>query len=160
MSDEKKVLDMDKRSFVRNLCPWPVSFILPISGGNIFIEGNNKTSINNAELVALIENNNVMFAGTGNGNHAKIYVENEDLRKYVGYDSEDGKIKQFILNDDECQRIIDYKTLSTMEKHLRNKVIYNHEKSKMMNYARKVKLNDYEKITILEDHCGVNFRKE
>ena len=65
-----------------------------------------KTSINNEELVMLCENGNVMFAGTGGGNHARIYCEDEELRKYVGYDSEDGKIKQYILTDDECQKNI------------------------------------------------------
>ena len=39
-----------------------------------------KTSINNEELVTLCENQNVMFAGVGNGNHARIYIENPDLR--------------------------------------------------------------------------------
>ena len=28
-------LDMDKRSRVKNLCPWAVTFVLPNSGGEI-----------------------------------------------------------------------------------------------------------------------------
>lgn len=157
---EEIKLDKSHRSSVCNLCPWPVSFTLPISGANVFIEGNKKTSINNEELIVLIENSNVMFAGTGNGNHAKVYVENEELRKYVGYDSEDGKTKQFILSDEECQRILDYKTLSTFEKHLKNSVIFNHEKDKMVKYARKIKLNDYDKVAVIEKHCGLKFKEE
>ena len=27
-----------------------------------------------------------------------VFIENDELRKFVGYDSEDGKIKQFIIN--------------------------------------------------------------
>lgn len=150
-------MDMSKRSFIKNLCNWPVSFTLPISGGNVFLGPGKKTSINNEELVTLMENHNVMFAGTGNGNHARIYVENDDLRKYVGYDSEDGKEKQFILTDDECQKILDYKTISAVEKHMKEKVITKHEKDIIMRYARKIKLNDYEKIQLLTDHCGTEF---
>ncbi len=154
------MLDLQKRSSIKNLCPWDVSFTLPISNANIFLEANKKTSINNEELIGLCENGNVMFAGTGNGNHARIYVENEELRKYIGYDSEDGKTKQFVLTDEECQKILDFKTVSTFKKHLEENVIANHEKAKIMEYARKVKLNDYEKIVEIENHCNIKFKKE
>ena len=62
-----------------------------------------------------MKNQNVMFVGTGNGNHARIYIENPELRKYVGFDSEDGKQQQFILTEEECQKIFDYKTLPTFQ---------------------------------------------
>ena len=121
-------LDLQKRSSIKNLCPWTVSFTLPISNAGVLLGANKKTSINNEELVALCENSNTMFAGTGNGNHARIYIENADLRKYVGFDSEDGKELQFVLTDEECQKILDYKTIQTFNKHLEDKVISNHEK--------------------------------
>jgi len=156
----KKSLDLDKRSTIVNLCPWNISFTLPISNANILIGANKKSSINNQELVVLCENQNVMFAGTGNGNHARIYIENPELRKYIGFDSEDDKQKQFILTEEECQKIFDYKTISTFQKHLEEDVVSNHEKAIIMNYARKIKLNDYERITVLESHCGMKFKKE
>ncbi len=154
------MLDLQKRSSIKNLCPWTVSFTLPISNATVLLGANKKTSVNNEELVSLLENGNVMFAGTGNGNHARIYVENEELRKYVGYDSEDGKTKQFVLTDEECQRILDFKTISTFKKHLEEDVVANHEKAKIMEYARKVKLNDYDRIVELENHCNIKFKKE
>ena len=66
-------IDLQKRSFIRNMCPWGVGFHLPISKASVTLGGYQKTSINNEELIALVENSNVMFAGTGNGNHARIY---------------------------------------------------------------------------------------
>ena len=65
-------LDMDKRSKVVNLCPWAITFILPNSGGEVRIEGNKSTTINNGELVTMKDNNNVMLCGTGDGNHARL----------------------------------------------------------------------------------------
>jgi hypothetical protein len=153
-------IDLQKRSFIRNMCPWGVGFHLPISKASVTLGGYQKTSINNEELIALVENSNVMFAGTGNGNHARIYIENDELRKFVGYDSEDGKIKQFILTDEECQKILDYKTIVTFRKHLEEDVVCNHEKTRIMEYARRAKLNDYEKIILLEQHCGMKFKLE
>lgn len=155
----EKKLDLEKRSSIKNLCPWTVSFTLPISGASVLLGADKKTSVNNQELVTLCENSNVMFTGIGNGNHARIYIENEELRKYVGYDSDDG-VKQFILTDEECQRILDYKTLSTFKKHLEDEVVANHEKAKIMKYARKIKINDYEKIMILEEFCNIKFKEE
>ena len=47
MTDENKVteqfpksLDLDKRSTIVNLCPWNISFTLPISNANILIGAN------------------------------------------------------------------------------------------------------------------------
>lgn len=159
MQENNKKLDLDKRSSVKNLCPWTISFTLPISNANILMGADKKTSINNNELVVLAENSNVMFAGTGNGNHARIYIENEQLRQYVGYDDSDGKFKQFVLNDEECQKIIDYKNLATFKKNVEEKVIANHEKAKIIDYARKVKLNDFDRIDFLSEYCGMPFKE-
>lgn len=153
-------IDKNARSFVKNLCPWTISFTLPISNGSVLLGANKKTSVNNEELIALCENANVMFFGIENGNHARVYIENDDLRKFVGYDSEDGKEKQFVLTDEECQKILDYKTISTFEKHLKEKIICNHEKAKLVEYARKIKLNDYDKIVLIENHTNIKFRED
>jgi hypothetical protein len=156
----QKSLDLDKRSTIVNLCPWTISFTLPISNANILIGANKKTSINNQELVVLCENQNVMFVGTGNGNHARVYIENPELRKYVGFDLDSGKQKQFILTNEECKRILGYETFITFEKHLKKDVVSKHEMAIIMNYARKIKLNDYERVVVLENHCGMKFKKE
>ena len=153
-------MDLDKRSTIKNLCAWAVSFKLPNSNGEVFLDGDKKITINNGELVTLIDNGNVFFCGTGDGNHAKIYIENADVRKHVGFESEDGKTKQFVLDDEECQKIFDLKTLSTFKKHVEEKVLLNHEKRKIMDYARKIKLNDYDKIEFLISHCELPFKEE
>lgn len=152
-------IDKNARSSVKNLCPWTVAFTLPISKTGIILGAKKKTLINNEELIIIMENGNPIFAGTGNGNHARVFVDNDDIRKYVGYDSDDGK-KQFILIDEECQRILDYKTFATFKKHVEDEIIANHEKANIINYARKIKLNDYEKISFLEQHCGIKFKEE
>jgi hypothetical protein len=153
-------LDMDKRSMVKNHCPWTISFTLPISGASQLLGAYKKTSVNNQELVTLCENSNVMFAGTGNGNHARVQIESDDVLKFVGWSSEDGKEKPFILTDEECQKILDYKTISTFKKHVEEKIICNHEKAKIIDFARKMKLNDYDKIVILEEITSIKFKED
>lgn len=153
-------LDLQKRSSIKNMCPWTVSFTLPISKASVLLGAGKKTSVNNEELVTLTENANVMFAGTGGGNHARIIIENEELLKFVGYISEDGKTRPFVVSDEECQKILDYKTMSAFQQHLQDDIICNHEKAKIIEYARKIKLNDYAKIKALENHCGIPFQQD
>lgn len=150
-------LDMDKRSKVVNLCPWAVSFMLPNSNGEVLLEANKSTTINNEELVTLADNQNVMFCGTGDGNHARIYVENPDYRQYVGFDDPENKKIQFVLTSDECAKILELKTDSTFEKHVKEKIVLNHEKEIFMSYCRKTKLNDYNRIKFLEEYTGIKF---
>lgn len=153
-------IDLQKRTLVENLCPWGIGFKLPISNREVSIDGGKKFYVSNEEIVALAESGNVMFEGTGGGDHARAYVHDEKLRKYIGYESEDGKEKQFILTDDECKKLLEYKTDSVFEKHLKEKVVCNHEKSKIMMYARKNKLNELDRVEMLEKHTGIPFKMD
>ena len=147
--------DLDKRSKVTNLCPWPVTFILPNSHGEVRIDGSKSTTINNAELVTMKDNNSVMLCGTENGNHARIYVDNPEFRQYVGFDVPDEKMFQFVLLPEECEKICGLKTDTAFQKNVKEKVILEHEKSIIMDYCRKTKFNDYAKIIFLEEYTGL-----
>lgn len=150
-------LDLEKRSSIKNLCPWAISFVLPNSKAEVLLDAHAKTTVNNQELVTLCENSNVMFAGTGLGNHARVFIENPDVRIYVGFDTEDKKQK--ILDDELCKKIFEYKTLSAFKKHIEENVVAEHEKHKIMSYARSIKLNDFDRIDFLQEYTGLNFKE-
>ena len=57
----------------------------------------------------MADNQDIMFYGTKDGNHARIYVDNKDFREYVGFDNAEEKRTQFILTDEEFQKIFDLK---------------------------------------------------
>lgn len=151
-------LDMDKRSKIVNLCPWSVSFVLPNSNGELLLEANKTATVRNEELVTLADNQNVMFNGTGDGNHARIYVDNSDFREYVGYDVPNEKKYQFVLTKDECAKIFELKSDSAFKKNVKDKIVLHHEKEIFMNYCRKMKLNKFDRIEFLEEHTGIKFR--
>ena len=150
-------LDMDKRSKVVNLCSWTISFTLPNSKAEILLEGGKTTTINNAELVALADNQDIMFYGTDSGDHARIYVDNKDFREYVGFDDAENKKTQFVLSDEEFQKIFDLKQEAAFERNVKDKVIMNHEKHNIIDYAKKIKINDYNKIKFLEEYTNIKF---
>lgn len=150
-------LDLDKRSKVINLCPWAVSFTLPNSKAEVMLDGGKSTTINNGELVTLADNQDVMFYGTSAGDHARIYVDSKEFREYVGFDNPEIKKTQYILTDEEFQKLFELKQETAFERNVKEKVIMNHEKNNIMEYARKTKVNDLSKVRFLEDFTGVKF---
>lgn len=150
-------LDLDKRSKVINLCPWTISFTLPNSNAEVILDANKSTTINNAELETLAENHNIMFWGTDDGNHARVYVDNAEFRQHVGFDDVENKRIQFVLNDEACIKILELKTDSAFEKNIKEKAVMAHEKAMLLAYCRKAKLNDYNKIRFLEQYTGEKF---
>jgi hypothetical protein len=151
-------LNMDSRSTIKNLCSWDIYFAL-IDGGDKTIKANGTIDLVNRDIVSLCNNNNIFFSGTdGQGSHARVLIENPTLRVYVGFESEDRKRKQNILTDDKCEYILNLKTMNAFEKNIKEEVVTEAEKEKIMVYARKSKLNDYDKISFLEQHTGKKFR--
>ena len=53
--------------------------------------------------------------------------------------------------------MFDLKQESAFERNVKEKVIMNHEKHNIMDYARKTKVNDLGKVRFLEEYTGVNF---
>jgi hypothetical protein len=98
-----------------------------------------------------------MFYGTGNGDHARVYVDSKEFREHVGFDDPENKRYQFVLTSEELQKIFELKTDSVFEKHVKEKVIMSHEKQNIIEYARKSKLNDYGRIKFLEEYTGITF---
>jgi hypothetical protein len=151
-------VNLNDRSKVKNLCDWAVSFERINSIGDEYFPPNGTIYISNMEIESQVQNGNVFFAGTDrNGSHARLLIDNPSMREYLGFDNKDENRKQLILDDDRCKEILDYKTFKVFKEHVENEVITNQEKSKIINYARKTKLNDYEKIQLLEQHCGIKF---
>ena len=50
--------------------------------------------------------------------------------------------------------MFEFKTLATFEKKLKDAVVTRAEKFLIMDLIKKLKLNDYNKIRLVEDHTG------
>lgn len=160
MEEKVNKVNLDSRSMVRNLCSWDLYFNNINYPGDVVIKANATLSILNSEIASQCSNNNIFFVGTdGQGSHARVYVENPELRIYVGFDSEDGKRKQNILTDEKCKNILELKTQKAFEKRVQEEIITDPEKEKILSYAKKIKINDYGKISFLEEYTGKKFRE-
>ena len=153
-----KELNMNDKSKVKNLCAWQISWERDSSGDET-IKPNATIYIVNSEIESQVLNGNKFFCGTDTiGSHAKVYIENPELREYLKFDSKEEKRSQLIIDDEECRKLFEYKTLDTFKKNVEKSIVTNSEKSKIMNYARKIKIDSYEKIQVLEEHCDLKFR--
>ena len=154
-------LDMNGKSKVKNLCPWNVSWENINNSSDEFIKANQVVYINNTEIEVQVQNGNGFFCGTDSiGSHARVYIENPELREYLGFDNKQEKRTQLILNEDKCKEIFEYKTFNTFKKHIEENVVTNQEKAMIVNYAKKAKINDYDRIQFLEIYCGIPFKND
>ena len=154
-------VNKDELVKVRNLCSWSIYFKLQNTRGDIEIlpsPGSKNMFV--SEIISQVDNGNVFFIGEDDkGSHAKIYIEHDELRKELGFDSLDGKEMQKILTDEKCESILALKTQKSFEKNVKEFVVANHEKDKIIKVARKMKIDSYEKISFLEDYCNMKFKE-
>lgn len=145
------------RIFIKNLASWEVGFRRKLSMGDVVIAPNGKISIDKEEIINQVYDNNALIKGSFDeiGSHATIYIEDEATRKELEFDSEDGKRKQFILDDDTFKKMFELKTLKTFKEHLTNEVLTQSEKFRLVDYIRKAKVNDYDKIRAVEEYVGI-----
>lgn len=162
VKQEVKQLNMDEKVTVKNLAGWSVGFSKKDGtfAGDVTIPPKGSVRIARSEILAQVQNNNKLFVGTdGLGSHATIYVDDEDTRIEVGFEIENGKMKQKILSEEKVKEMFGLKTMRTFEKHLEKNVVTRAEKYTFIEYIKKLKLNDYEKIKISEEYCGFTLDK-
>ena len=154
-------IDMNSRSKVKNLCEWNISWERCSMDGDEFIKANQTVYIPNMEIETQVQNNNLFFCGNDKlGSHARVFIENPEMREHLGFDNKEEKRTQLILTDEKCKEIFDYKTFSVFKKHVAENIITNQEKSKIVTYAKKNKINNYDQIQFLENYTNLSFKTD
>lgn len=150
-----KELNLDAKVTVRNLAGWVVGFARLTENGDVSIVPNGTQRVSRNELIAQVQNNNKLIAGLdGNGSHATIYIDDEPTRIEVGFDSEDGFIKQNILTDDSVRELFNTKTQSEFEDKYKDMIQTRAEKYALIQSIKRLGLNDFSKIRFIEKNTG------
>jgi hypothetical protein len=151
-------INMNDKSKVINLCNYPVSWKRITQIGDEYIKANAIAYILNSEIETQKDSGNKFIAGVdGLGSHAEIYIDNKELREYLEFDNPTEKRTQFVLDEEKCKSILELKTQKAFEKSVKENVLTNQEKLKLVDVARKNKFNDYEKIKFIEEYCEMTF---
>lgn len=149
--------NLDKKVTIKNIAPWVVGFP-NVSGGDTVIAESGTTRIKVDEIVAQIQRGNKLFGIDEYGSHATIYIEDEDTRKYLEFDSEDGKRKQDIITPEKVKGWFDLKTLTAFEKNVKANVVTRAEKQYLLTLIKELKLNEHDKINFCQTYCKFKLR--
>lgn len=154
-SEQSEELNMDQKVTVRNLAGWTVGFRRIETQGDVTIPKEGTVRLSRSEIIAQIQSGNRLFIGIDDrGSHATLYIEDEPTRLEVEFDSKEEKRTQLILNSDLVKKLFDYKTMKTFEDKLHEYVVTRAEKFAITQIIKKLKLNDHEKIRMIENYTG------
>lgn len=148
-------LNMEQKVTVRSIAGWPTGFRRIETQGDVTIPQEGTVRLPRSEIISQIQNGNRLFTGIDSrGSHATLYVEDKATRLEVEFDSEAEKRTQSIISTDIVQKLFSYKTIKTFEEKLKEIVVTRAEKYALTQIIKKLKLNDHEKIRIVENYTG------
>ena len=153
--DQSEELNLEQKVTVRNLAGWPVGFRRIETLGDVTIPKEGMVRLSRGEIIAQTQSGNRLFNGIDErGSHATLYIEDEPTRLEVEFDSKEEKRTQFVLNTDIVKKLFDYKTMKSFEDKLHEYVVTRAEKYAITQIIKKLKLNDHEKIRVIEEYTG------
>ena len=154
-TEDLEELNMEKKVTVRNIAGWPVGFRRIETIGDVTVPKEGTVRLTRSEIIAQIQSGNRLFNGIDSrGSHATLYIEDEPTRLEVDFDSKEEKRKQVILDTDIVKKLFEYKTMKTFEDKLYEYVVTRAEKFSITQIVKKLKLNDHEKIRLIEEYTG------
>lgn len=154
-TEDLEELNMEKKVTVRNIAGWPVGFRRIETIGDVTVPKEGTVRLTRSEIIAQIQSGNRLFNGIDSrGSHATLYIEDEPTRLEVDFDSKEEKRKQVILDTDIVKKLFEYKTMKTFEDKLYEFVVTRAEKFAITQIVKKLKLNDHEKIRLIEEYTG------
>lgn len=147
--------DSNKKITLKNLTSWNLTFKRINTLGDVIIPPNGKVTMPCEEVMAQIYNNNRLFVGDdGKGSHARIFIEDEEIRCEAEFENKENKKNQDILTDEKLKEIFSLKTLVSFKKNIEEKIKSQGEKAKVIEYAKTHKINDHDKIEFLQEYTG------
>lgn len=145
---------------VKNLCAWPLYFQRLEGRGDIKVVANGTTRLTVEEIESQVNVRNKFFIGEdGNGSNARLFIENKELRVHLEFEraesaDEDDELpsEQKVLTEDAIKKILGLKTQSAFEKRVKEDILTDAEKAKLVEVAEKTKLNDHKKLQFIEEY--------
>lgn len=155
-----KEINMDEKVSVFNIAPWEVGFPNSISRGDTMFAPSSRVRMKREEIVDQVNAGNKLIAGLDSfGSHATLIIEDEETRKFLEFDSEDGKRTQNVISKERVAKWFELKTQSAFEKNIKENVITRAEKQFLLKAIKDLKLDSYEKIEFCKEYCKFSLRR-
>ena len=152
-------INLDEKVTVVNLATWNVGFPNLVGRGDTSFPPSAKVRMIRDEIVNQVSAGNKLLGGFDSyGSHATLFIDDEDTRKYLEFDSEDGKRTQNIISKDKISKWFELKTQASFEKNIKENVVTRAEKQFLLKSIKELKLDSYEKIAFCQEHCKFSLR--
>lgn len=157
--DETVKLNLDEKVTVRNIAGWNVGFArLADMKGDVVVPAEGTVRLTRNEIIMQTQNGNRLFNGIDTiGSHATLFIEDKDTRIEVEFESEDGKRKQDVLNEDKVKYMFNLKTDKSFAENLEKNIVTRAEKYALVKMIKKMRLNDFSKMKMVENYTGYKF---
>lgn len=157
--DETVKLNLDEKVTVRNIAGWNVGFArLADMKGDVVVPAEGTVRLTRNEIIMQTQNGNRLFNGIDTiGSHATLFIEDKDTRVEVEFESEDGKRKQDVLNEDKIKYMFNLKTDKSFAENLEKNIVTRAEKYALVKMIKRMKLNDFSKMKMVENYTGYKF---
>ena len=158
----KKAIQLTDRVFIENTRSWNLGFRAIESQRDITIPANAKkyAQLNVAEIMAQIQEGNVMFCGTyGMCNNAYLKILDDDIRKYVFSLDETDDSEPIILDEKSVKELLEINNKNEFKKRLSELVVTEGDKKMIVPLAKKVGIEEVAgyKRTEIENISGYTF---
>lgn len=154
-SNQSIELNMDQKVTVRNIAGWPIGFRRIETQGDVMIPKNGTIRLTRSEILAQVQSGNRLFNGVdGRGTHATLYIDDEATRIELDFDNKEECRIQEVLTEAIVKKLFGYKTLKAFEENLHQYVFTRAEAYAITEIIKKLKLNDHDKIRIIENYTG------
>ena len=136
-------MQLTDKVLIDNLCSWNIYFKRLNGVGDICIPGGvkNFSMLDVAEVQLQIQMNNIMFVGDSsnpNGDHARLYIVDDEQRKaLLGLDSDEGH-DVIVLNEKTVSALLAIKSKEKFKEQLQALVKTDAEKRMVVDIANKV----------------------
>jgi hypothetical protein len=153
MADTNKPLDLAKRVTVRNTTNIDTFFRYALKSADGKITKKAKLSMSVEEILAQCDNGNPDFVGRNrDGKHCTFYIEDKDVRVYLGFESEDGKQKQEVIDEQAIVDIFETPNLAAFAGQLETKVVTMGERQTLRDIVASGKVNAHDKIEMAKKY--------
>lgn len=153
--NEKVELNLEQKVTVKNIAGWTVGFARIDSVGDVTITADGSTKLTRNEIISQVQSGNKLFTGVnGDGNHATLFIDDDATRIEVGFDSEDGSVKQTVFSDAVVKQLFALKNLPSFENALQETIKTRAEKYAIIQAIKRLGINDFSRIRIVEEYTG------
>ncbi len=141
----------NRRVKLTNLAPWYLTFSRKNTLGDVVIPPNGSMLMEREEIISQCYAGNKMLLGTdGHGGHACLLIDDAEIRKMFDFPD-----TQEAATDELLQKLFEYKQQATFEKHIKEDIVEDFERHRIIDYIKRKGVNDYSKIRFVEQYTGI-----